>query len=137
MFNTPVWPRIIQSTGIGKRRATLLSMRAESVIWPDLVAVRAKKGISLEAISGQTKIGTHYLEAIEAGSIERLPGGIYSRSYLRQYARLIDFNEDELVDLYDQAVGVDPESTMPAPPPRRTLTDLLRATGVLGLVGYR
>ncbi len=112
-------------------------MRAESLVWPDLVAVRAKKGISLEEISSQTKIGTHYLEAIEAGAVERLPGGIYSRSYLRQYARLIDFNEGELVDLYDQAVGVDSESTMPAPPSRRTLTDLLRATGVLGLVGYR
>jgi cytoskeletal protein RodZ len=99
---------------------------------PDLLTVRHKRGISLSEISNQTKIGVCYLEAIEAGAFEKLPGGIYSTSYIRQYARAIDYDEAELLGYYFRAVGPIEESTMPAPPPRRSLAEWLRVVGVLG-----
>lgn len=51
-------------------------------------------------ISNQTKIGVAYLEAIEQGQFGKLPGGIYSTSYIRQYARAIQCDEAHLLDCY-------------------------------------
>jgi hypothetical protein len=53
---------------------------------PDLVSIRRRNGVTLEEIAGSTKIAMRYLRAIEEGSLGKLPGGIYTASYLRQYA---------------------------------------------------
>ncbi len=95
----------------------------------DLSTVRRKKGVSLKEISGATKIRVHYLEAIESGVFEKLPGGIYDVSYIRQYARAIEYNESELLECYYQATGTAPESTPPPQAPRRSWSDWLRVFG--------
>ncbi len=77
---------------------------------PDLAAIRRRSGLSLEAIAESTKISIGYLRAIEEGRFDRLPGGIYDVSYLRQYARAIAYDEDELVCRYQQARGITPPS---------------------------
>jgi len=64
----------------------------------DLIAWRNRNGISLSSIAASTKVGSNYLEAIERGEFHRLPGGVYSLSYVRQYARAIGYDEDELVE---------------------------------------
>jgi hypothetical protein len=53
---------------------------------PDLVSVRRQSGVTLEQIAGSTKIAMRYLQAIEEGSLGKLPGGVYTTNYLRQYA---------------------------------------------------
>jgi cytoskeletal protein RodZ len=96
---------------------------------PDVVTVRRKKGVSLKDISQATKIGTFYLQAIENGEFAKLPGGIYSTSYIRQYARLIDYNESELLDWYYRTMGLVPEtglSESPGPIRKRGFFDLVR-----------
>jgi cytoskeletal protein RodZ len=67
---------------------------------PDLHALRRQKGISLDSISAATRIGKRYLEAIERGAFAVLPGGIYNISYIRQYARAIDLDEQQLLECY-------------------------------------
>lgn len=69
---------------------------------PDLAAIRQRRGLSLEDIAHTTKISLGYLRAIEEGRFESLPGGIYDVSYLRQYARAIDYDEDELIRRYQE-----------------------------------
>src|SRR5579863_9072694 len=64
---------------------------------------RQKRGISLETIAASTKLSVRQLEAIEAGEFSRLPGGIYNTSYIRQYARAIDFDEGDLLAFYQDA----------------------------------
>jgi cytoskeletal protein RodZ len=59
---------------------------------------REERGIGLREISDQTRISVRYLEAIEADDYKRLPGGIYSRSFIRAYARSIGFDEKEAVE---------------------------------------
>ena len=71
----------------------------------DLAGLRRQKGLSLAEIAGQTKIGVNYLEAIERGLFSKLPGGIYSSSYIRQYARAIECDEDRLLDCYRTWLG--------------------------------
>jgi cytoskeletal protein RodZ len=64
----------------------------------DLVAIRQQRGLSLEQISNLTKIRKSWLQAIEEGRWSELPGGIYRRSYIRQYAQATGVNERELLE---------------------------------------
>jgi len=80
-----------------------------------LNTLRRKKGVSLEEISRTTKIRVCYLEAIEEGAFGALPGGIYSTSYIRQYAQAIDAGEGEILDRYYEATGAYPEPAAPPP----------------------
>src|SRR4051794_626644 len=58
---------------------------------------RERKGVSLRQIANRTKISIAALEALEKNDISRLPGGIFSRAFVRSYAA---------------EVGLDPETTI-------------------------
>jgi cytoskeletal protein RodZ len=71
-----------------------------------LATIRHNRGISLRQIAESTKISVRSLEAIERGEFEKLPGGIYNTSYIRQYAHAIDYDESAiLAAYYRQAAG--------------------------------
>lgn len=61
-----------------------------------LRAAREAKQLSVREIADTTKISVGVLEALEDNDFARLPGGIYSRGFVRSYAA---------------AVGLDPEKT--------------------------
>lgn len=61
---------------------------------------REQRGISLAEISEATRIGTRFLKAIETDNFSILPGGIFTRSFIRAYAKHVGLNEDEAVGLY-------------------------------------
>jgi len=71
-----------------------------------LATIRRNRGISLEQIAEATKINNPSLKAIEGGDFKKLPGGIYNTSYIRQYAKAIDFDEAELLAFYRIKMGV-------------------------------
>lgn len=56
---------------------------------------RLSRGLDLGQISELTKINLVMLEAIEAGDFEKLPGSFFARSFVRQYARVLDLDESE------------------------------------------
>src|SRR5712691_2322278 len=56
---------------------------------------RLQNKLSLDQISLETKISVRLLEAIESEQFEKLPGGVFRRSFVLQYAR---------------ALGLDPEA---------------------------
>jgi cytoskeletal protein RodZ len=70
----------------------------------DLADHRRAKGITLGTIESSTRIGRHFLEAIEAEDFSRLPGGVYNVSYLRQYAKASGFDESVLLRRYYEQV---------------------------------
>ena len=78
-----------------------------------LAAVRCNRGITLQQISEATKIGVRSLEAIEAGDFRKLPGGIYATSYIRQYARAIDYPEDDILEVYRLHMASPPAAPHP------------------------
>ena len=80
-----------------------------------LATIRRNRGISLEQIAESTKISVRSLEAIERGEFRKLPGGIYNTSYIRQYARAIDYDEGAILAVYHREMG--PKE--PPPPPAR------------------
>ena len=59
---------------------------------------RERKGVSLREIANATKISIRALEALERNDISHLPGGIFSRSFVRAYAAEAGLNPDETVD---------------------------------------
>ena len=69
-----------------------------------LATIRGNRGISLAQIAESTKISVRSLEAIERGDFHKLPGGIYNTSYIRQYARAIDYDESAILAVYQQAM---------------------------------
>jgi cytoskeletal protein RodZ len=58
---------------------------------------RERKGISLRQIAAATKISVAALEALERNDISRLPGGIFSRAFVRSYAIEVGLDPDETV----------------------------------------
>ena len=74
---------------------------------PPLADERARRGITLEQIRDCTKIGMFFLRAIEDGEYHKLPGGIYSTSYIRQYAQAAGVDESAILQQYRQAVQAD------------------------------
>jgi cytoskeletal protein RodZ len=60
---------------------------------------REQRGVSLRQIAQTTKLSVSALEALERNDISRLPGGIFSRAFVRSYAA---------------ELGVDPEDTVRA-----------------------
>ena len=61
---------------------------------------REQRGISLDAISTITKISTRMLRAIEDEHFDQLPGGVFSKGFVRAYARQVGLNEEEAVADY-------------------------------------
>ena len=61
---------------------------------------RERSGMTLEEVAAATRIGLHFLRAIEAEEFAELPGGVYNTSYIRQYARAVGYNEAELLQHY-------------------------------------
>lgn len=59
--------------------------------------LREERGVTLRQIADATKISVGALEALERNEISRLPGGIFSRAFVRSYAI---------------EVGLDPEQTV-------------------------
>jgi cytoskeletal protein RodZ len=81
---------------------------ASSTTVLNLEQIRKRKGVSLEAITDKTKISSRFLRAIEAEEFEKLPGGVFNTSYIRQYASSIGFAEDKLLALYNARMEPEP-----------------------------
>jgi cytoskeleton protein RodZ len=58
---------------------------------------RERRGISLRQIAASTKISVGALEALERNDISKLPGGIFSRAFVRSYAVEVGLDPDETV----------------------------------------
>ena len=62
-----------------------------------LRAIREKKGVSLEQASEDLELSVIYLEFIEGGHIERLPGPGYARSMLTMYAEYLGLDSAKVL----------------------------------------
>lgn len=100
---------------------------------------RERKGVSLRQISAATKISVAALESLEKDDFSKLPGGIFSRSFVRSYAIEVGLDPDKTVQRFLLEYEGEPadhdgaghesgtpvhEPVLPAPPPRRAASDL-------------
>jgi cytoskeletal protein RodZ len=88
---------------------------------------REIRGISLKEISDATKISKRFLEAIERNDHKTLPAPVFTRGFVREYARYLGLNAEEMVTRYNYAASGDDRIeqsahlhslVQPPPPPR-------------------
>src|SRR3954449_4171234 len=86
---------------------------------PDrLAAARERKGVDLTRAERDTKIRARYLSALERGDYRDLPGSVYTKGFLRNYAIYLGLDPDDVLRQWRRERG---EQTAPEPaivPPR-------------------
>jgi cytoskeletal protein RodZ len=106
---------------------------------------REMRGVSLEEISTATKISIRFLQAIENEELSKLPGGIFTRSFVRTYARYLGLDEERVLADCQLAGQEKPEvdirritasRTRPNGAASRTRIIALLMAGVLLASGY-
>lgn len=58
---------------------------------------RIKKGLSLREVSDKIKISPNFLDAIENNNLHYLPGGFFTRNFVRAYARVLGLNDEKIL----------------------------------------
>jgi curved DNA-binding protein CbpA len=62
--------------------------------------VREYKNISIDQLTKYTRIGRHYLVALEANDFHSLPAQVFVRGFVAQISRLLNLNEKIVTDSY-------------------------------------
>src|SRR5689334_7696401 len=83
-------------------------------IGADLRKARIARKRSIDEISRATKITPALLQAIENDAFAAVPGGLFTRGYLRAYAREVGLDGEALVERYRAEFEAPPP---PEPPP--------------------
>ena len=65
---------------------------------------RLKRKLNLDQISLELKISGRLLEAIESDQYDRLPGGVFAKAFVRQYACLLGLDGEELATQVQRAM---------------------------------
>jgi cytoskeleton protein RodZ len=58
---------------------------------------RERQKVSLHAIAEKTNISVRFLDAIEKNQFDKLPGGIFTRGFIRSYAAQVGLDPDSTV----------------------------------------
>jgi cytoskeleton protein RodZ len=90
---------------------------------------REMRGVSLEEISAATRISTRFLEALENGQWDQLPGGAFNRGFIRSTARFLGLNEDSMVAEYALEMNEQADGRASATPAAAAMPRDLRPLG--------
>ncbi len=114
-----------------------------------LYAARERKGVDLHRAERDTKIRARYLAALERGDWKELPGDVYTKGFLRNYALYLGLDPDEVLTQWRRERGETRETapviSVPRPiaTPRKGLTFspflvvlALMTVGVIVFVAY-
>lgn len=75
----------------------MTAQKGASEFGKKLREARERRGLSLRQIANATKISMITLEALERNDIARLPGGIFSRAFVRSYALEVGLEPEETI----------------------------------------
>lgn len=64
---------------------------------------REAAGLTIDQISARTKIHRRHIEAIENAELEKLPGPVYTRAFLRHYAQVVGLDPEYVIEQYHSA----------------------------------
>lgn len=70
-----------------------------------LRALRRGQAVSLDMMEKITCVQRVYLEALESGRYEELPAPLYTRNFIRAYARALNADEHYFLELYNEECG--------------------------------
>lgn len=79
--------------------------RVPQTLAEKLRALRRGQAVSLDMIEKKTHIQRRYLEALESGNYDELPAPLYTRNFIRAYARELKADEEYFIELYEEECG--------------------------------
>jgi cytoskeletal protein RodZ len=107
---------------------------------------RAQMGVTLEQAAEDTRIREKFLQALESGDYQSLPGTVYTKGFLRNYAHYLNVDPEEMLALYTgERGGTEPlRSFAPMKPLVKrsfiftptVLVPVVVLAGILLFVGY-
>lgn len=80
-----------------------------------LRAERERRGLTIEELAQQTRISARFFEAIERDDRSSLPGGFFYRSFVRQYARMLDLPEEAYQGEIERSLAEESEQPYSVP----------------------
>ncbi|KZO01730.1 helix-turn-helix domain-containing protein [Pseudobacillus badius] len=90
-----------------------------------LKEAREAKGLSLADVQEMTKIQKRYLQGIEEGNYDMMPGKFYVRAFIKQYAEAVGLDAEQLFEEYKSEI---PSSYEDEIPQRATKVENVRTT---------
>lgn len=79
--------------------------RIPQTLGDKLRALRRGQAVSLDMIESRTNIQKKYLIALERGQYDELPAPLYTRNFIRAYARELHADEGYFIELYEEECG--------------------------------
>ena len=70
----------------------------------DLKRERESRGVTLESLAAETRVKLHHLAALEEGSYEILPGGLFRRSIVRAYLAAAGLEEHAWLPRFERSL---------------------------------
>ena len=108
-----------------------------------LRTAREARGVTLRQIADTTKISVAALEALERNDVSKLPGGIFSRAFVRSYAAEVGLDPEktvrEFLERFDNEPAPEPHVHVPVSDVEQSFENrqrvaMLAVKGLLGLV---
>jgi cytoskeleton protein RodZ len=81
-----------------------MEARQVAALGDTLREARVARGVSLSEAERDTKIRAKYLSALEDDNLTMLPGPVYARGFLRNYAQYLGIDPDEAMEMFDQQI---------------------------------
>jgi len=80
---------------------------------------RVRRNLELGQIADQLKISRRFLEAIESEKFDQLPGGVFAKSFVRQYATVLGLDAEDLSMQVERLLAPPPVETAPEAGPAK------------------
>lgn len=92
---------------------------------------REMRAVTLEEMSETTKISVRLLRALEQDRFAELPGGVFTRSFIRAYAQYLGLDEEHVLSEYKRAAKPSTDNDLSRLTPAREFGDKGPRTRVL------
>ncbi len=102
-----------------------------------LMRSRSARNLAVEDVARQLNLSVSMVKAIESDNFKALPGRAFVKGYLRNYARLVSIDADELLRAYESQFSSAEEDALNPPELKRRprwIAPLVKGIGYLVLV---
>lgn len=103
---------MVDKSGTGVEASNVVELPVGRGPGERLRAARTAAGLTLQAVADDLHLAVDLLEALERDDYARLPGRVFVRGYLRNYARLVELPPDGILAAFD-ATASDEQATAP------------------------
>jgi transcriptional regulator with XRE-family HTH domain len=88
-------------------------MSERDTFGPRLRRERERRGISLDMLASRTNVSIELWIGLESNDFSKWPGGLFARAFVRDYARVVGLDPEELVDDFCRLYPVGDRRALP------------------------